>query len=151
MTSLIDAVVRGPMPYFGSDGVLYVPGQTVRGVPAEDVSAEDTRTVSAEYEANNGDLRTRDVFKSVPFAPLKDMATVAGPVGTDEAATGHPDRLNVTDFLKGGTEQIVAAIANGSVDDHLGVIEQQEIVRRGPVRKDITAAIAARTAALTRG
>lgn len=148
---LVDAIVRGPMPYFGKDGVLYVPGQVVRDVPAEDVGEGRSRTVTVEVEARNGDLRDREVDKAVVFAPIKsDTATVAGPVGTDEAATGNPDRLNVPDFLKQGTDQIVAAIVSGSVDDHLGAIEQQEISRRGPARSAVRDAIAARLAAMHR-
>lgn len=150
MTKLVDAIVRGPQPYFGRDGVLYAPGDIVRDVPADEVSEEVSREIDAEYEAANGDLRTRKVPKAYVFRPIDGAATTAGPSGAVSVATGQPDRLNVPDFLKGGTEQIVAAIANGSVDDHLGVIEQQEIVKKGNVRKDIIAAVAARTAALHR-
>lgn len=151
MTKQVEAIVRGPMPYFGTDGVLYAPGQIVTGVPAEDVSKEPTRSIDVEYEARNGDLRTREAQKANVFAPVNaDAATIAGPADTAEVATGQPDRLNVSDFLKGGTEQIVQAITSGSVDDHLDVIDQAEIVRKGPVRRDVANAIAARRAAMTR-
>lgn len=147
MTKTVDAIVRGPMPYFGKDGVLYMPGQPVRDVPAEDVS-EDTITKKVEVEAKNGELRQRDIKVAAPFKPLDAKASViAEPVDTATVATGNPDRLNVTDFLKGGTDDIVAAIASGSVDDHLGVIEQAELTRKGADRKDVKAAIAARQAA----
>lgn len=146
-----DAIVRGPLPYFGKDGVLYMPGQTVSGVPAADVSADDNTTIQVQVEARNGDLRKRDVDKRVVFRPLKsDEGTIAEHVDTAMVATGQPDRLNVPDFLKQGTSEIVAAIANGTVDDFLGVIEQQETIRKGPVRRDLISAVAARTAALTR-
>lgn len=144
MAKLIDGVVRGPQPYFHTDGVLYMPGQIVRDVAAEDVSEKPDRTIKVQVEARNGDLRDREVPKLNVFAPLGD-ATVAGPVGTDEIASGNPDMLNVTDFLKKGDEQIIASIANGSVDDHLGVIEQAVIagkVRRGDVKNAIAARLA---------
>ena len=147
---LVDAIVRGPQPYFGKDGVLYAPGEIVRDVPANEVSDEDSRDIAVEYEANNGDLRTRKVPKAYAFRPLDGAATIAGPSTATSVATGQPDRLNVPDFLKGGTAEIVEAIASGSVDDHLGVIEQQELVKKGHVRKDVVAAIAARQAAITR-
>lgn len=151
MTKLVDAIVRGPQPYFSAEGVLFMPGQVVTGVPAEDVGEDGTRDVEVEYEANNGDLRKRTVAKPLPFLPVNaKAATVAGPVDTAEVATGEPDRLNVADFLKQGTPEIVRAIASGSVDDHLDVIDQQEIVRKGAVRKDVANAIAARKAAMTR-
>jgi hypothetical protein len=136
------------MPHFGKDGVLYMPGQVVRDVPAEEVTDDDTRTITVQVEARNGDLRDRKVDKPAVFSPLDSKAaTIAGPTDTAEVATGQPDRLNVTDFLKGGTEEIVAAISNGTVDDHLNVIEQAELARRGPARAAVKAAIAARIAA----
>ncbi len=151
MTDKVDAIVRGPMPYFGTDGVLHMPGQVVSNVPAEDVSEEKTREVDAEFEANNGELRARKVDKPVPFAPLDGKTPViAGEVTAATVATGNPDRLNVSDFLKQGEDDIVAAIASGSVDDHLGVIEQQEIARKGAIRKGVTEAVAARLAATHR-
>lgn len=150
MTKLVDAIVRGPMPYFGTDGVLKMPGQIVTGVPADDVSEENTREIDAEFEANNGELRTRKVPKPITFRPLEGAAAIAGPVDTAEVATGNPDRLNVADFLKQGVDEIAAAISSGSVDDHLGVIEQQEIVRKGPARKPVTEAVSARLAAIHR-
>lgn len=150
MTKTVDAIVRGPMPYFGKDGVLYMPDQVVHGVPAEDVS-EDTITKTAEVEAKNGELRERKIEVKAPFKPLDAKASVvAEPVDTAAVATGNPDRLNVTDFLKGGKDDIIAAITNGTVDDHLAAIEQAEIARKGPARSEVKQAIAARIAATTR-
>lgn len=146
---MVDAIVRGPQPYFHTDGVLYMPGQVVSGVPAADVSEDNTREIEAEFEANNGDLRTRKVDKLIQFRPI-DGAVIAGPVTTADVATGNPDRLNVADFLKQGPDEIVAAIVSGSVDDHLGVIEQQEIVRKGTNRKAVTDAVSMRLAAMHR-
>jgi hypothetical protein len=141
---LVDAVVRGPQPYFHSDGVLYMPGQIVHDVPADDVSEDLNRTVTVEVEARNGDLRDREVPKFNVFAPLKGEATVAGPVDTAQVATGNPDMLNVTDFLKKSDDQIIASITSGSVDDHLGVIEQAIIAGKIKGRGDVKNAIAAR-------
>lgn len=146
---LVDAVVRGPQPYFHSDGVLYMPGQIVHDVPSDDVSEDLSRTVKVEVEARNGDLRDREVPKFNVFAPLKSgEPTIAGPADTAEVATGNPDMLNVTDFLKKSDDQIVASIASGSVDDHLGVIEQAVIAGKVRGRGDVKAAIAARLAVM---
>lgn len=144
MTKTTDAIVS-KLPYFGADGVLYMPGQVVTGVPSEDVS-EDTITKTAEVEAKNGDMRERKIEVSAPFRPLEG-AVIAEPVDTAQVATGNPDRLDVSEFLKQGKDEIVSAIASGSVDDHLGAIEQAEITRKGPARSDVKAAIAARLAA----
>lgn len=146
----VDAIVRGPRPYFGKDAKIYAPGQIVRDVPASEVSTEDYREEEVEVEAKNGDLRKRKIQRRIKFRPVGDAPTVAGPLDTAEVVTGQPDRLNVTDFLKQSNEQIVAAITSGSVDDHLGAIEQAEISRKGPTRSAVKEAIAARLAATTR-
>ena len=146
-----EAIVRGPMPYFGKDGVLYMPGQIVRGVPSEDVSDEGTREVTVQVEARNGDLRDRKVEKRSPFMPLKKgEPTIAEPVDTATVATGQPDRLNVTDFLKGGDDDVIRSIVSGSVDDHLGVIEQAVLTGRGKSRERVKDAVMARRAAIAR-
>jgi hypothetical protein len=147
MTTAAKAIVRGPMPYFGKDSVLYMPGQIVTDVPANEVSEDSTRDIKVEVEARNGDLRERTVAKPVPFLPLKaGEPTISGPVDTAEVATGNPDRLNVTDFLKQGDDEIVAAIVSGSVDDHLGAIEQAAIAGKGRMRSAVRDALAARQA-----
>lgn len=150
MTKLVDAIVRGPQPYFGKDGVLYAPGQVARNVPADEVSGDDKREIAVEVEAKNGEMRARKISVPVRFRPLDSAPTVAGPVTTADVATGNPDRLNVDDFLKQGPDQIAESIAAGNVDDHLGVIEQAELSRRGPARKRVSAAIAARLSAIRR-
>src|SRR5690349_7845914 len=100
---LVDAIVRGPMPYFGTDGVLYMPKQVVQA-PAADVGDEPIE-FEAEFEANNGDIRTRKLTKQPVFAPLDSATAVIGEhVDTATVATGQPDMLNVSDFLKGGTD-----------------------------------------------
>lgn len=150
MSKTVDAIVRGPMPHFGKDGVLYMPGQIVRDVPAEDVSDEDMREVDVEIEARNGDLRKRKAPKRVVFRPVDSgAATIAGPTTTADVATGNPDRLNVTDFLKQSDDQVIAAIVSGSVDSHLGVIEQAVITGKGKARGDVRDAIAARMAVMS--
>lgn len=146
---LVDAIVRGPLPHFGKDGVLYMPGQVVTDVPASEVS-DDPIEFDAEYEAANGDLRTRKLTKTAPFRPIdKKEATIAEHVDTATVATGQPDRINVTDFLKQSDDAVVAAIASGSVDDHLGVIEQGIVTGRKQ-RDAVKSAIAARIAGITR-
>lgn len=149
MTKTVDAIVRGPKPHFRA-GVLYAPGQIVRNVPAEEVSDEPSKEIEVEVENKFGNMVKRTAIKRFKFRPLDSAPTVNAPVSTAEIATGNPDRLNVTDFLKQGNDQIVAAITSGSVDDHLGAIEQAEIARKGPARAAVKDAIAARFAALSR-
>lgn len=149
MTKTVDAIVRGPKPHF-RDGVLYAAGQIVRGVPADEVGTDDFREEEVEIENKAGHLVKRKIKRPVKFRPLDSAPTVNAPVSTAEVATGNPDRLNVTDFLKQGNDQIVAAIASGSVDDHLGAIEQAEISRKGPARSAVKEAISARFAAISR-
>jgi hypothetical protein len=146
----VDAIVRGPKPYFHSDGKLYGVGQIVRNVPADQVSTADTYPEEVEVEARNGDLRKRTIERRVKFRPVGSQPVAADPQTTADVATGNPDRLNVTDFLKGGTDEIVAAIVSGSVDSHLGAIEQAELSRKGPARVAVKEAIAARLAASAR-
>ncbi len=151
MTKTVDAIVRGPLPYFGKDGVIRMPGEIVQDVPADEVSDKDSRDVDIEVRGDNGVKYTETVPRAYVFRPLDGAATIAGPTTTADVATGNPDRLNVADFLKQGNDEIVAAIVSGSVDDHLGVIEQQEIVRKGASRKAVVEAVAARLAARPRG
>ena len=65
-------------------------------------------------------------------------------------AIGGTDVFNVTDFLKGGADDIAAKIAGGTVDDHLAAIEQGELARKGPARAKVKDAVADRLAALSR-
>lgn len=155
--SKIEAIVRGPEPYFDGES-LFAPGEIVL-VEAEFVSDQDTIEREIDYELPQpvlnqaGELVTsakRKIKARTKFRPIEGRAIAASPLDTAQVATATPDRLNVADFLKGGTDQVVAAIANGTVDDFLAAIEQQEIAKRGPVRKEITAAIAARNASLRR-
>lgn len=148
MTKCVDAIVRGPQPYFGTNGKLYAPGELVRDIPADLVSEDDTREVEIEVEARNGDMVKRKVKVPVKFRPVGSVPTIAGPSDPADVAVGNPDRLNVTDFLKKSSDEIEAAIASGTVDDHLPAIEQAEISSKG--RKGVKEAITARTAAIGR-
>ena len=150
MTKTVDAIVRGPRPYFGADGKLYAPGQIAPNIPADQVSTEDSHTEKVKVEAKNGDLRDREIERRYKFRPVDKGSTIAGPLDTADVATGNPDRLNVTDFLKEGADHIVAAISNGTVDDHLGVIEQAILSGKGPAKKGVKEAIAARLASIAR-
>lgn len=154
MGKIIQAVVRGPENYF--DGELHPPGAIV-DVDEDFVSNEDF--IEKEVDVTLAtpvvvDGKLQRAFKEtvrvpVRFRPLGSEPTIGKAVTTAEIATGATDleRLNVTDFLKGGTDDIVKAIVNGNVDDHLGVIEQGELSRRGPARAAVKDAIAARLAA----
>lgn len=156
MGKIVQAIVRGPENYF--DGELHPPGSIV-DVDEDFVSSEDfiEKDVEVSLPAPlvvDGKLQrtfTETVKTRTRFLPIDSAPTVGRPLTTAEIATGGGfDRLNVDDFLKQGPDEIVAAITTGKVDDHLGVIEQQEIARKGPTRKAVADAIAARTAALNR-
>lgn len=147
------AIVRGPENYF--DGQLYAPGQVVE-VDADLVSSKDTITKTVKVKLDKpvvgegGKLvrfAEEEVEVRTRFRPIDGDTPIAEqPTTTAEVATGQPDRLNVNDFLKGGADDITDAIANGNVDDHLGVIEQAEISGKG--RKSVKEAIKARRAAM---
>ena len=144
MSKTVDAIVRGPRAHF-RDGILYAPGQVVKGVPAEEVSKDDFREEELEVENQAGNMVKRKVRRPIKFRPIGSAPTVASPQSTAEVVTGQPDRLNVTDFLKQSPDDITAAIANGNVDEHLGAIEQAEVA--GKSRKAVKEAISARLAA----
>ena len=70
MMKTVDAILRGPLPHFGTDGVLYMPGQIVPDVPAEQVSKHDSREETVEVRELDGTVRTRKVQRHVQFRPL---------------------------------------------------------------------------------
>lgn len=148
MSKTVDAIVRGPRPHF-RDGVLHAPGQIVRGVPAAEVSKEDFREEEVEVENRAGNMVKRTIKRPVKFRPLGSEPVVVEPQDTAEVVTGQPDRLNVTDFLKRGADDIVAAIAAGNVDEHLGAIEQAVLAGKGS-KKGVREAITARLASIRR-
>jgi hypothetical protein len=118
---LVQGVVRGPNSYFAADASLYAPGE-IALVPAGEVGP------------------------GKKFADPKGEPVIGEALDTAQVATAQADRLDVTDFLKQGDPQIIAAIVSGTVDDHLGVIEQAVIAgkrARGDVKDAITARLAA--------
>lgn len=155
MGKLVQAIVRGPENYF--DGRLFGPGEIVE-VDEDLVSDDDfiEKEIDVPLDkpvVHDGKLiRTakETVKVRTQFRPIGSEPTINRPVTTAELATGSPDRLNVDDFLKGGVDEIVTSISTGKVDDHLGVIEQQELARKGPARKAVIEAISARLAAASR-
>ncbi len=150
MGKKVPAIVRGPENYF--DGQLYAPGQVVL-VDEEFVSDKDTITKTVRVKLDKPAVvdgkATRFVEEEVEvrtrFRPVDGKTPIAEqPTTTAEVATAQLDRLNVTDFLKGGADDIEAQIASGNVDAHLDVIEQAEISGKG--RKGVKEAIKARRA-----
>ena len=128
MGKKIQAIVRGPENYF--DGQLFAPGQVVMVdedfVSDEDFIEKDVEVTLKQPVMDNGKL-VRTAVETVKtrtrFRPIdSDMPRAEQPTTTAEVATAQLDRLNVNDFLKGGADDIEEAIANGTVDDHLGVI-----------------------------
>lgn len=155
MGKLVEAIVRGPEPYFNGTR-LFAPGQRVM-VDSDYVSDEDTVTKKVKVKLDKPTVidgkmvrfADEEVEVRTKFRPVDGDTPVAEqPTTTAEIATGMPDRLNVNDFLKGGADEIEASIANGTVDDFLDVIEQAEISGKG--RKGVKAAVAARRAALSK-
>jgi len=156
MGKIVEAIVRGPEPYF--DGEMHEPGEIVQVdedfVSDEDFTEKEIEVTLPQPIVVDGKLqrtftetvKVRTRFRPVGSAEIAGTPRGAQPVGGSEAI----DRLNVTDFLKGGTDDIVAAITNGNVDDHLGAIEQGELSRKGPARTAVKAAISARIAAISR-
>lgn len=152
MGKFIQALVRGPDNYF--DGELHAPGQMVT-VDADLVSEEDFIEKEVDVPISPPIVQDGKIIRTAKetirvrtqFRPLGSIAQAEEATTTAEIATGELARLNVTDFLKGGTDDIVKAIVNGNVDDHLGVIEQGELSRKGPARAAVKDAIAARLAA----
>lgn len=152
MGKKIEAIVRGPENYF--DGVsLYAPGQRVL-VDEDHVSSKDKITKKVKVRLKepvmvDGKLvrvAEEEVEVRTRFRPVDGKTAIAEqPTTTAEVATAQLDRLNVTDFLKGGADDIEAQIASGNVDAHLDVIEQGEISGKG--RKGVKDAIKARRAA----
>ncbi|MBN8804799.1 MAG: hypothetical protein J0H81_06830 [Sphingopyxis terrae] len=152
MGKMVQAIVRGPEPFF--DGELHEPGSIV--VVDEDLVSEDD-FIEKEVEVtlnppilDNGKL-VRKVMETVEvrtrFRPLGAGVIVdEGPSN----AIGGTDVFNVTEFLKGGADDIAATIASGTVDNHLGAIEQGELARKGPARAKVKDAVADRLAALSR-
>lgn len=151
MTKTVDAILRGPSPFY-KGGTLYVPGQIVPDVPADRVSEDDEIEIETErsllVQSPEGGFeekavlrkeRKRTMFRPLDKAPKGEAKSPEG---------GDPARLNVTDFLKGGADDIVSAIASGKVDPHLSAIEQAELARRGPARAAVKEAIAGRLAAI---
>ena len=77
MTELVDAILVGPDPYYGTDAVLYHPGQVVPDVPADWVSDQPFRNGSVDMMGNDGKLRPRAIQLPVRFRPISDAQKVA--------------------------------------------------------------------------
>lgn len=152
MGKKVQAIVRGPENYF--NGSLHAPGAVVE-VDEDLVSNEDTikKTVRVRLKSPIMDgakvvrFADEEVETRTRFRPL-DGAVIAPNATTAEIATGQPERLNVSDFLKGGVDDIDEAIATGKVDAFLDAISQAEISGKG--RKGVKDAISDRKAALSR-
>ncbi|WP_283419237.1 hypothetical protein [Sphingopyxis sp. Geo48] len=153
MGKIVQAIVRGPEPYF--DGEMHEPGEVVQVdedfVSDEDFVEKDVEVTLDQPIVVDGKLQrtfTETVKVRTRFRPLGSEPTIGTPTGATPLTGRDLDRLNVADFLKGGADDIVAAITNGNVDEFLGAIEQGELSRKGPARAAVRNAIAARQAAL---
>jgi hypothetical protein len=152
MGKMVQAIVRGPESYF--DGELHDPGAIVT-VDEDFVSDEDFIEKEIDVTLKEPivvDGKLQRTFKETVQVPVRFRPLGSTDVAADKPsnAIGGPDVFNVTDFLKGGPDEIIAKIEGGTVDEHLGVIEQGEIARRGPVRAKVKEAIDARLAAISR-
>lgn len=153
MGKIVQAIVRGPESYF--DGEMHDPGEIV-SVDEDFVSDEDFIEKEVDVTLPQPivvDGKLQRTFKEIVKVPTKfrPLGSTDVPESPDKPGTaGGADVFNVSDFLKGGADDIAAKIESGSVDDHLGVIEQGQIARRGPARAKVKEAIDARLAALSR-
>lgn len=154
MGKIVEAIVRGPENYF--DGSLHPPGSIVE-VDEDLVSSKDTikktvRVKLAQPVVGEGGKVVRfaeeEIETRTRFRPLGDAPVAAPGASTAEIATGEIARLNVTDFLKGGVDEIEETISSGKVDAHLAVIEQAEVGSKN--RKGVKEAVKDRRAALGR-
>lgn len=143
----IQAIVRGPEDFF--DGSVLNPPGSIVLVDEALVSDEDFIEAEAEVKLKEPILQDgvlhrfakEKVRKRVMFRPLDGVAAkvAAAPTG---AVNRQPDRLNVTDFLKGSVQDIADKIEAGEVDDFLDAIAMAESQGKG--RKGVTDAIAER-------
>jgi hypothetical protein len=140
------AIVRGPEDYF--DGVLHPPGSVVEVdeafvSEADTIETEVTVSLAQPFEDKNGVLRrtiTEVIKKKTRFRP---MTALEGAIdAAPDAAPVQPDRLNLTDLLKGGVPDVVAKIESGSLDDFLPALAQAETLGKG--RKMVLDAVEAR-------
>lgn len=153
--AMIKAIVRGPESYFDGQQ-LQPPGALVevdeKFVSEEDFYEDEVMVRLAQPVVQDGKLireAKETVKKRVKFRPANSGPRTEPVLTTPEVATAQPDRLDVTAFLQKSADDIASAITTGSVDAHLGVIEQAEIAKKGPARKGVTEALAARRAALS--
>lgn len=142
----IKAIVRGPEDYF--DGVLHPPGSVVEVdeafVSEADTIESDVVVKLAKPIEKDGKLvRTmiETISKRTKFRPL-DKAELIVESAPATTVMQQPDRLNVTDLLKGGAPDLVERIESGSLDDFLPAIAQAETTGKG--RKMVLEAIEAR-------
>lgn len=143
----VKAIVRGPEDYF--DGVLHPPGSVVLVDEAEvseadTIEAEIVVTLATPIEGKDGRLVrtfTEVIKERTRFRPLTGVE-VAVDDAPHEGFVAQPDRLNITDLLKGGVHDVVAKIEGGSLDDFLPAIAQAETTGKG--RKMVLDAVTAR-------
>jgi hypothetical protein len=145
--AIVQAIVRGPEDYF--NGVALFPPGSVVEVDEAFVSEEDTIddivTVRLSQPLLNKDgvvvrTTTEVIKRRTMFRPLGKMDRAIE--GASAAPVVQPDRLNVTDMLKGGVQDIVAKIESGAVDDFLDAIALAESTGKG--RKMVADAVSER-------
>lgn len=144
--SIVKAIVRGPEAYF--DGVLHPAGSIVEVdeafvSEADTIETEVVVTLAKPIEGKDGKLIrtfTEAVKKRTRFRPLNRVEVASS--ATAFGSVVQPDRLNVSDMLKGGVHDVVDKIASGEVDDFLPAIVQAETIGKG--RKMVLDAIETR-------
>jgi hypothetical protein len=147
--AVVKAIVRGPEDFF--DGIALRPQGSVVEVDEAFVSTADFIEVEVEVKLkqpiidDNGTVHRfvkEKIRKRVMFRPLDgvEKSIDAAPA----PAVVQPDRLNVSDLLKGGVQDIIAKIESGAVDDFLPFIADAETQGKG--RKMIAEAVADRMA-----
>ena len=144
---IVQAIVRGPEDFFNG-ATLCPPGSVVEvdeAFVSEGDTIDDIVTVRLaqpllDKEGNVIRTVTEVIKRRTMFRPLGKMDKAIE--GASVPSVIQPDRLNVTDLLKGGVQDIVAKIESGAVDDFLDAIANAESIGKG--RKMVADAISER-------
>ena len=118
----VSAIVRGPQSHFSKTGVLHPPGSLVpfnpedpenTGVPAEEVSNDDFRTIKVQCR-DRGERWEEERKVRVQFRPVSEDSDAEAP---EPSKVGADGKFNAGQFLSATVQDIAAKAADGSVDD----------------------------------
>lgn len=151
----VSAIVRGPTSYFSKRGVLHPPGSLVEfnpedpdntGIPAEEVSNDDMRTITVKCR-DRGERWEEERKVRVQFRPVAEGSDAEAP---EPSKVDNDGKFNAGKFLSANVQDISGKIAKGDVDDFLDVIETAENSKGSP-RAGVIGSIKSRREALSAG